>query len=204
MNCSLDENGGFGGGCTADGVDLGCGLVQALIGSGAAAQCPNNNCTGIYGIQGDSFMGWIYGPTGTIRMTCQGPMSNPTENCGGVTYPEAWSLGAVGQVDQVGMDIWHTGKPIFGSASDWVTAGTIYTGAGIVTVVAAPAAPAVADAYYAVNDYALELEAESPGTIKATADVIRSLLSPMSTTPPSTVSGFTMRGIMWFWMNKPF
>ncbi len=117
----------------------------------------------------------------------------------------------VGQVDdQVGMDIWHSSTQcptcgnIFSSARDWVTAGTIYTGAGIVTVVAAPAFPAVADAYYAVNDYALELEAESPGTIKATADVIRSLLSPMSTTPPSTVSGFTMRAIMWFWMNKPF
>ena len=34
-----------GAGCTADGVDSPCAVVGALVQSGGAIQCPNNNCT---------------------------------------------------------------------------------------------------------------------------------------------------------------
>jgi len=85
----------------------------------------------------------------------------------------------------------------FRSASDWVTAGTIYTGTGIVAVVAAPAGVAAFDA---TQELAVDLETASPGSMKAIADIMRSVLSPMSTTPPSTPGGFLVRAILWFRM----
>ena len=36
--------GGSGGSCIVDGMEIGCGFANSLIGMGAAAQCPDNNC----------------------------------------------------------------------------------------------------------------------------------------------------------------
>jgi len=37
----------FGGNCAVDGIATSCGIVQSLLGAGAASACPNNICEGI-------------------------------------------------------------------------------------------------------------------------------------------------------------
>src|SRR6266566_1896129 len=37
----------FGGNCAVDGIATSCGIIQSIIGAGAAVQCPNNICSGI-------------------------------------------------------------------------------------------------------------------------------------------------------------
>src|SRR5947208_2002762 len=37
----------FGGHCAVDGIATSCGIIQSIIGAGAAVQCPNNICSGI-------------------------------------------------------------------------------------------------------------------------------------------------------------
>jgi RHS repeat-associated protein len=95
---------------------------------------------------------------------------------------------------QIGMNIFQFGA--FTQAYKVVKAGTIYTAAGVGTVIAAPVA---VEAYSATGDALLELEA-SPEDINAVWDIVRSVLSPMSTTPPSTVGGAIVRGIIWLRM----
>jgi RHS repeat-associated protein len=90
----LDQFGG-GGGCSLNGFDTLCGTVAGLVGAGAAGICPNNDCSGISMLQGDAFIGSIYRPNVVISMLCQGPQG---EDCG-VSYPQGWGLGVVGQVD---------------------------------------------------------------------------------------------------------
>jgi hypothetical protein len=126
-----------------DGVAFPCGWANGLLhaSGGAVAQCPNNNCNRITGFQGNQFIGETWRSTGAIGMDCSGPSSNPILSCGVASYPQGWSLGPVGQIDDlVEMDIFHTGKPIFSSANDMVSAGTIYSAIGVGTVVAAPVA----------------------------------------------------------------
>jgi len=36
----------FGGNCAVDGIATSCGIVQSLLGAGAAVQCPDNVCSG--------------------------------------------------------------------------------------------------------------------------------------------------------------
>ena len=38
---------GFGGGCSLDGVDIGCGFGGSLLGSSGVSQCPMNECSGV-------------------------------------------------------------------------------------------------------------------------------------------------------------
>lgn len=48
MGCPASGFGGGGGGsCTVDGIVSACGIVQSMLGAGAAVQCPNNICSGI-------------------------------------------------------------------------------------------------------------------------------------------------------------
>jgi RHS repeat-associated protein len=47
----LGAMGGYGG-CTMDGVDTPCSVVSAALQSGAAVQCPNNDCAGVTATQG--------------------------------------------------------------------------------------------------------------------------------------------------------
>jgi hypothetical protein len=98
-----------------------------------------------------------------------------------------------------GLDLWHSSPQcpncgnIWNGANNAVIGASIYTGAGIVIVVGAPAA---VTAYSATSDALLELEAASPGTVNATADIIRSVISPLGATPPATMGGLIVRAII--------
>jgi len=89
-------------------------------------------------------------------------------------------------------------------ASDWVTAGTIYTGTGIVAVVAAPAAPVVAsvaaDAIDVVNEEIILNFADNPQVWRGTMDVVQGILQP--TSRPMTPEGFVIRLIVGYWATK--
>ena len=105
-----------------------------------------------------------------------------------------WHWVTIATDPQIGMNIFQFGA--FTQADRVVRAGTAYTVAGIGTVVAAPVAVA---AYSATGDAVLELGA-SPEDINAIWDIVRSVISPLSTTPPSTVGGAIVRGIIWLKM----
>ncbi len=50
MLVSSDCNPGgdfFGGNCAVNGIATSCGIVQSLLGAGAAVQCPDNVCSGV-------------------------------------------------------------------------------------------------------------------------------------------------------------
>src|SRR5208282_4237873 len=87
------------GTCTMDDITVSCNLAISSLTSGAAGVCPNNDCTGIFGLsQNGNFIGWIYAPAG-IKGNCQGPSGgNPMQSCSwSVSY--AYSSGTVAQVD---------------------------------------------------------------------------------------------------------
>jgi len=105
-----------------------------------------------------------------------------------------WHWATIATDPQIGMNIFQFGA--FTQGDRLVKAGTAYTVAGIGTVVAAPVAVA---AYSATGDAVLELGA-SPEDINAIWDIVRSVISPLSTTPPSTVGGAIVRGIIWLKM----
>ncbi len=108
--------------------------------------------------------------------------------------------------DRVGMDIWHSsaqcpncGK-IFGSARDWVTAGTIETGLGIGTVVAAPAVPEIGAAVDVAKEEIVLAFADDPRAWQGTLDVVQGVFRPTST--PTTPEGIAIRIIMMYLVNR--
>jgi len=93
-------SGGAAGDCTIDGIDVPCSLAGASVGSGAAAICPNNDCTGITGVdQSGNFIGPLYMPNGWYSSNCGGPYASP--NCSPFVFHTAGydGFGIVGQVD---------------------------------------------------------------------------------------------------------
>jgi RHS repeat-associated protein len=60
----IDEGGsgggcGTGGDCTMDGFSTPCSVVLGSVGSGAAVQCPQNNCNGIGGVDRNGFFRYV-------------------------------------------------------------------------------------------------------------------------------------------------
>jgi hypothetical protein len=112
-------------------------------------------------LQGNTFIGPVYAPTGTIGMNCQGTISNPLQGGCSVAYPQAWNLsGVVGQVDQldqVGNDLWHAGPQCptcghnFTNATGFVNVATAYTVAGVSSVAAAGTAAGLSTAQVAIG-----------------------------------------------------
>jgi len=138
--------GGGGGNCTMDGIDTPCSLAGASVNSGAAAICPNNNCTGIIGVnQNNQFIGSIYNLNGYLSRSCAGTFSDVTAyGCGSFTWhPQGFDgFGPVGQVDpldQVGNDLWHPGPqcPTCGHSFTNAT-GFVNVATAVVAVGAAP------------------------------------------------------------------
>jgi hypothetical protein len=78
-----------------------------------------------------------------------------------------------------------------------VTAGTIYTGAGIVTVAAAPVVATVAET---ADEAIIVGFADNPRVWQGTMDVAQGLFQP--TSRPTTPEGLVMRIIMGYWIGK--
>jgi RHS repeat-associated protein len=126
--------------CIVDGVDTPCGMALNLISSGAAAVCPNNDCTNWSlktNLQGNS----VFVPTFMPIWVAQ----NMSDGCSGFTC--VLSFNAVVPADDsfqpgslayevFGPPSYHT----WNGATNLVNAGAIYTGAGITLVVSAPVA----------------------------------------------------------------
>jgi len=83
--CQSDPVSGDGGGCTMDGVDTPCGLVSSALNSGAALQCPLNNCSvfGAYtGSNGKQYQ-FIPGVNGPVWIAPNGDeLDNPPTEVG--------------------------------------------------------------------------------------------------------------------------
>ncbi len=205
----------FGGNCAVDGIATSCGIVQSLVGAGAAVQCPNNDCTGIIGVTQDGqFIGPLYHANGFFTSTCVGPYNNPS--CSDPIFHPAgyWGFGPVGHVDELAGSILDqmrdpslcpTCMPTLSSASDWVKTGLVVVGveaAAVVGVVGGPAAVATAGAALKTGGQAIGAGAETyvPGGVAALnqiPDAIRGWRAAGSTTPgtiPQTPGGLVGAG----------
>jgi hypothetical protein len=94
--------GGFGSKCTIDGLDAPCSMATSLVNAGAAAICPNNNCTGLQ-LMGNTFYQWMLAPfSSVVGSLCQ--QKQPFQcTPGGATYNFKWGWVAVGTADSSGL-----------------------------------------------------------------------------------------------------
>jgi RHS repeat-associated protein len=134
--------------CILDGAEESCDRVFNLMEKGSAARCPNDNCTNLlYTSEGwKKFSAEVFITTVNL---CKGTL----DNCRMASFKMSsrWVLTNAGPVAENSLNgtilgrmldpkqcpVCNVGRTL-GSANDWVTVGTYYTGAGIATVVAAP------------------------------------------------------------------
>lgn len=121
--------------CMLDGVLAPCSLVYGLLGNGAAAVCPNNDCFGLTLRDIGGGYASFYRPNPNLLLNCSNYNGNAHASC-------AWSTGSlvwVADADQpLGLDIFHCPgcQSIWTNASGGADTAFVATAAVLVVVAA--------------------------------------------------------------------